>query len=211
MQEIFDEIISEAPTGRRKPGWKDVRPYTVEDYDTHADNSDDNTIDDNNDAGEHDNNNNNNNAIDEDMKPQETSKDELYFDINGSRYIPYNPKQNAKEKEQPKDDLPPYVFKSNKPLFLCIFDDITSSPCLEIIEDTVEQLEGVEITCAIENVVVCEHTDSSEVKVASVNDYMEFLMRLTNRYVSRMSRKSNRTKTFKKCYDVCNKTPHTQM
>ena len=88
MQEIFDEIISEAPTGRRKPGWKDVRPYTVEDYDTHADNSDDNTIDDNNDAGEHDNNNNNNNnAIDEDMKPQETSMDEFYFDINGSRYM----------------------------------------------------------------------------------------------------------------------------
>ena len=73
MQEIFNEIISEAPTGRRKPGWKDVRLYTVEDYDTHTDNSDDNTVDDNNDAREHDNNNNNNNAIDEDMKPQETS------------------------------------------------------------------------------------------------------------------------------------------
>ena len=83
MQEIFHEIISEAPKGRRKPGWKDVRLYTVEDYDTHTDNSDDNTIDDNNDAGEHDNNNNNN-AINEDMKPQETSKDEFYFDINSS-------------------------------------------------------------------------------------------------------------------------------
>ena len=173
MQEIFDEIISEAPTWRRKPGWKDVRLYTVKDYDTHADNSNDNTIDDNN----------NNNAIDEDMKPQETSTDEFYFDINGSRYIPYNPKQNAKEKEQPKDDLPPYVFRSNKPLFLCIFDDITSSPCWEIIEDAVEQLEDVEMTCATENVVVCEHIDSSEVKVASVNDCMEFLMRLTDRYV----------------------------
>ena len=84
MQEIFDEIISEAPTGRRKPGWKDVRPYTVKDYDTHTDNSDDNTVDDNNDAGEYDNNNNNNNTIDEDMKPQETSIDEFYFDINCS-------------------------------------------------------------------------------------------------------------------------------
>ena len=83
LQGIFDDIISEALTGRRKPGWKDVRLHTVKDYDTHADNSDDNTVDDNNDAGEHDNNNNNN-AIDEDMKLQETSTDEFYFDINGS-------------------------------------------------------------------------------------------------------------------------------
>ena len=70
--------------GEKKPGGKDVRAYTVEDYDTHADNSDDNTIDDNNDAGEHDNNNNNNNnnnTIDEDMKPQETSMNEFYFDV----------------------------------------------------------------------------------------------------------------------------------
>ena len=84
LQEIFDEIISEAPTGRRKPGWKDVRPCTVEDSDTHADNADDNTVDDYNDAGEDDNNNNNNNAIDEDTKPQETNMHEFYFDMNSS-------------------------------------------------------------------------------------------------------------------------------
>ena len=80
---------------------------------------------------------------------------------------------------------------------------------MEIIEDAVEQIEDVEITCATENVVVCEHTDSSEVRVASVNDYMEFLMRLIDHYVSRMSRKSNRTKTFKNAmmYIIRHHTP----
>ena len=91
------------------------------------------------------------------MKPDDTSMDQFYFDINGSRYIPYNPKINNTDSEKHKDDLPAYMLRSNKPLFLCVFDDTTSSPCLEILEETVEQIEGVEMMSVFEKVVVWEH------------------------------------------------------
>ena len=75
--------------------------------------------------------------------------DKFEFDINGSRYIPYSEiKHPTPPKESVKDDLPPYVFRSNAILFMGVWHDTTESLCLEIIEDMYETIDDVLITCS---------------------------------------------------------------
>ena len=84
--------------------------------------------------------------------------------------------------QQVKDDLPLYVFRSNKQLFMGVFYDTMSSPCLEIVKETYEQMDDVPITSATEKIVPCMHTDSSQVKSVSVFDYIEYLFTWTELY-----------------------------
>ena len=134
MQDIFDDIVSNCPIGARTPGWKGVMPSHMQDSEPEAgtEHHADESVPPDND--------NDSNASDE-MKNPNTSmettntpfSDEFFFDNHSSRCIPYSEiKQKTKNAQPVKDDLPPYVLRSNKPLFMGVFDDTTSSPCLEI-------------------------------------------------------------------------------
>ena len=83
--------------------------------------------------------------------------DKLKFDNNGSRYIPYTEiKHPTYPRDSVRDDLPPYVFRSKAKLFIGVWHDTTESPCIEIIEDIYEIIDGLLITCATEeNYFLC--------------------------------------------------------
>ena len=68
-----------------------------------------------------------------------------------------------------------------------------------------EPIEYNETLHAFDNIVVWEHACSSEVEIKSVNDDMEYVMRITHPYVSRISSKSKTIETVKRCYAVRNK------
>ena len=116
--------------------------------------------------------------------------DKFKFDINGSRYIPYSEiKHSTPPKESVKDDLPPYVFRSNTKLFMGVWHDTTKSPCLEIIEDMYETIDDVLITHAAKEKILSMCIDSTEVKVNFVYDYIEYLINWTELKCFRRSKK----------------------
>ena len=106
--------------------------------------------------------------------------DEFKFNINGSRYILYSEIKHPKPpKESLKDDLLPHIFRSNAKLFIGVWHDTTKSPCLEIIEDMYETIDDVLIAHAAKDKVLSVCIDSTEVKVNSVYDYIEYLISWT--------------------------------
>ena len=60
--------------------------------------------------------------------------DEFKFDINGSRYILYSEIKHPTPPKSVKDNLPPYVFRSNAKLFVGVWHDTTKHSSLEIPE-----------------------------------------------------------------------------
>ena len=86
-----------------------------------------------------------------------------------------------------------------------VFDDTTSSPCLEIVEEMFEQMDDVPITSATEKIVPCTHTDSSQVKFVSVFLYVEYFFTWTELYCLRKSNRPTFKQNFQKYYDVRNK------
>ena len=79
-------------------------------------------------------------------------------------------------KESVKDDLPPYVFWSNAKLFMGVWHDTGKIPCLEIIEYIYEPMDDVFITCAAKNQVLSTCIDSTEMKLNSLYDYVQYLV-----------------------------------
>ena len=75
--------------------------------------------------------------------------------------------------------MPPYVFRSNAKLFMGVWHDTMESPCLEIIEVMYETLDDALITHAAEDNVLSMCIHSTEVKVNSVYDYIEYLINWT--------------------------------
>ena len=93
------------------------------------------------------------------------------FDNNGSRYIPYSQiKQPTPPKESVKDNLPPYVFRSNAKLFMGVWHDTTEHPVIEIIEDMYESMDDVVITHANEHEVDSSCIPSTYVKLNSIDE-----------------------------------------
>ena len=86
-----------------------------------------------------------------------------------------------------------------------VFDDTTSSPCLEIVKETYEQMDHVAITSATEKIVPCTHTDSSQVKSVSVFLYIEYLFMWAELYCLRKSNRPTFKQNCQKYYDVRNK------
>ena len=102
------------------------------------------------------------------------------FDINGSRYIPFSEIKHATPlKESVKDDLLSYVFWSNAKLFMGVWHNSSESPCLETIEDMYEPINDVFTTRATENQVLSACIDSTEMKLNSVYDYVQYLVNWT--------------------------------
>ena len=72
--------------------------------------------------------------------------------------------------------MQPYVFRLSEPLFMGVFDDTTTSPCVEIAEETYQDMDDVVITTAKETSVDYTYIDSSQVKSIAVCDYIRYLI-----------------------------------
>ena len=70
-----------------------------------------------------------------------------------------------------------------------VWHDTTESPYLEIIEDMYETIDDVLITDAAKDKVLSMCIDSTEVKVNSVYDYIEYLINLTELECFRRSKR----------------------
>ena len=105
--------------------------------------------------------------------------EEFMFDIHGSRYIRFSEIKQPTPPKSVKDDLPPYVFRSNAKLFMGVWHNTTEYPVLEIIEDMYEPMCDVLITHADEDKVLSMCTASTNIKAKSVYDYIEFLKNWT--------------------------------
>ena len=142
-----------------------------------------------------------NNSVDDEFN------NELKFDINGSRYIPFSKIKHATPpKESVREDLPPYVFQSNAKLFMGVWHDTSKSPCLEIIGDMYEPMDDVFITCATENQVLSMCIDSTEMKCNFVYDYIQYLVNWTELKCFRRSKTDTLKRVMhKKFSNVVNK------
>ena len=60
-----------------------------------------------------------------------------------------------------------------------VFDDTTTSPCLEIVEEMYQEMDKVSITSATEKSVHFMYIDRSQVKSVSVCDYIQYLIMWT--------------------------------
>ena len=132
---------------------------------------------------------------------------EFKFDINGSRYIPFSKiKHDTPPKESVKDDLPPYVFWSNAKLFMGVWHDTSKSSCLEIIENMYEPMDDVFITHATENKLLSTCIDSTETKLNSVYDYVQYLVKWTElKYFRRSKTDMLKGVMHKKFSNIVNK------
>ena len=57
-----------------------------------------------------------------------------------------------------------------------IFDDTTTSPCVEIVEETYQEMGDVLITTTKETSVDYRYIDRSQVKSIAVYDYIQYLI-----------------------------------